>query len=105
MLTILSGQDRINIMSTSPNLSGRGRKPGKVAGDSFRHKVASKIRDRRLDLQLRAEEAAARVAEILGRPVNVQTWYHWEKAENPFDIDALSAIAVALDCDPRDLLP
>jgi hypothetical protein len=92
-------------MSTQQNLSGRGRKPGKVVGDSFRHLVAARIRERRLELQLRAEEAALRVSNHLGRPVNVQTWYHWEKAEHPFDIDTLPAIAKALGWSPRELLP
>jgi hypothetical protein len=92
-------------MGESQNLSGRGRKPRKVAGTSFRHLVAARIRERRLELQLRAEEVAARVAAQLGRSVNVQTWYHWEKAEHPFDIDVLPAIAVALEWSPRDLIP
>jgi transcriptional regulator with XRE-family HTH domain len=87
------------------NLSGRGRKPVKVAGDSFRHKVADRIRSRRLELQLKAEDVAEAVSSLIGRPVSVQTWYHWEKAEHPFDVDVLPAIAVALQCDPRDILP
>jgi len=87
------------------NLSGRGRKPVKVIGETFRHKVADLIRTRRLELQLRAEDVAEKVSALAGRAVNVQTWYHWEKAEHPFDIDFLPAIAAALGCDPRDLLP
>jgi transcriptional regulator with XRE-family HTH domain len=86
-------------------LSGKGRKPSKVVGDTFRHKVADQIRTRRLELQLRAEDAAELVSRIVGRPVNVQTWYHWEKAEHPFDIDLLPAIAAALQCEPTGLLP
>jgi transcriptional regulator with XRE-family HTH domain len=92
-------------MADSTNLSGRGRKAGKVSGDTFRHKVARRIRDRRLDMQLRAEEAASRVSELVGKQVSVQTWYHWEKAEHPFDIDIFPAIARALEIAPRDLLP
>jgi len=92
-------------MGDSQNLSGRGRKPGKVTGVSFRHQVANRLRERRLELQLRAEEIAVRVSEYLGRSVSVQTWYHWEKGEHPFDIDAWPAIAKALDWKPRDLLP
>lgn len=92
-------------MAGSQNLSGRGRKPGKVTGNTFRHKVARRIRDRRLQLELRAEDAAEGVARILGRPVNVQTYYHWEKAEHPFDIDVLPAIAKVLQVSPHDLLP
>ena len=92
-------------MSDSQNLSGRGRKPGKVVGTSFRHVVASRLRERRLQLQLRAEEVAARVEMALGRSVNVQTWYHWEKGEHPFDIDAVPAIAKALEWTARELLP
>ena len=86
-------------------LSGRGRKPLQVTGNTFRHKVATKIRGRRLELQMRAEDAAETVGEILGRSVNVQTWYHWEKATHPFDIDVLSAIARTLKCEPHELLP
>jgi hypothetical protein len=58
-----------------------------------------------LELQLRAEDAAMRVGNLLARAVNVQTWYHWEKAAHPFDIDTLEAIAKVLDYEPRDLLP
>lgn len=86
-------------------LSGKGRKPVKVTGDSFRHKVADQIRSRRLELQMRAEDAAQQVSDLIGRQVNVQTWYHWEKAEHPFDIDALPAIAAVLKCKIMSLLP
>jgi len=87
------------------NLSGRGRKPVKVSGDSFLHKVAERIRARRLELQMRAEDAASQVGDLLGKTVSVQTWYHWEKAEHPFDINALPAIAKVLQWEPRQLLP
>jgi transcriptional regulator with XRE-family HTH domain len=87
------------------NLSGRGRKPSAIEGRSFRHQVARRIRERRLDLQLRAEDAARLVGDVLGRPVNVQTWYHWERATHPFDIDTLPAIAKALGLSPHQLLP
>ncbi|MBI2824443.1 MAG: helix-turn-helix transcriptional regulator [Planctomycetia bacterium] len=85
-------------------LSGKGRKPSKVVGDSFRHKVADRMRTRRLELQLRAEDAAEQVGRIIGRSVNVQTWYHWEKAEHPFDIDTLPAIAKVLRWQPHQLV-
>jgi hypothetical protein len=85
-------------------LSGKGRKPSKVVGDSFRHKVADRIRSRRLELQMRAEDAADQVAVLIGKPVSVQTWYHWEKAEHPFDIDILPAIAKVLQWQPKQLL-
>lgn len=87
------------------NLSGRGRKPVKVIGETYRHKVADLVRSRRLELQFRAEDVAEKVSLLVGRTVSVQTWYHWEKAEHPFDIDFLPAIAAALECDPHDLLP
>ena len=87
------------------NLSGRGRKPTTVTGSTFRHKVARRIRERRLELQLRAEDVAESVGTLAQRPINVQTWYHWEKAEHPFDIDLLGPIAEALKCSPRDLIP
>ena len=90
---------------TSGNLSGRGRKAISEPGDSFRHKIARKIRSRRLELQLRAEDVAAAVGAQMNRSINVQTWYHWEKAEHPFDIDLLEPIAMALQCQPKDLLP
>lgn len=85
-------------------LSGKGRKPSKIRGDSFRHKVADRMRTRRLELQLRAEDAAIQVGKITGKSVNVQTWYHWEKAEHPFDIDTLPAIAKVLKWNPQQLL-
>jgi hypothetical protein len=87
------------------NLSGRGRKPVKVTGDSFLHQVAERIRARRLELQMRAEDAADQVGVLLGKSVSVQTWYHWEKAEHPFDITALPAIAKVLKWEPRQVLP
>jgi hypothetical protein len=85
-------------------LSGKGRKPVRVVGDSFRHQVANRIRTRRLELQMRAEDAAERVSRLIGKPVSVQTWYHWEKAEHPFDIDILPAIAKALQWEPQQLI-
>jgi hypothetical protein len=92
-------------MGEGQNLSGRGRKPGTVTGRSFRHRIASRIRGRRLDLQMRAEDASAAVAELAGRPISVQTWYHWEKGEHPFDTDLLGPIAKVLRCKPHDLIP
>ena len=92
-------------MGEGQNLSGRGRKPGAVTGQSFRHRIARRIRERRLELQMRAEDAAAGVADIAGRQINVQTWYHWEKGEHPFDIDLLGPIAKVLQCKPHDLIP
>ena len=92
-------------MPEEKTLSGRGRKPNKVSGKSFRQKVARRIRERRLELQLRAEVVATDVSNQLGRSVSVQTWYHWEKATHPFDIDVLPAIAKALRLTPRKLLP
>ena len=92
-------------MASKQTLSGRGRKPVKIKGKTFRHRVASRIRGRRLELQMRAEDAAEGVAKVIGRQVSVQTWYHWEKGTHPFDIDVLSAIAKVLRVPPRELLP
>jgi hypothetical protein len=86
-------------------LSGKGRKPAKITGNSFRHKVADRIRTRRLELQMRAEDAAEQVGKLIGSPVSVQTWYHWETADHPFDIDYLPAIAKVLKWQPQQLLP
>lgn len=91
-------------MNSGESLSGRGRKPAKIVGTTFRHKVAQRIRDRRLMLSLRAESAAEAVSAVLGRNVSVQTWYHWERGTHPFDIDVLGAIAKALRCSPVDLI-
>ena len=75
------------------NLSGRGRKTVQVEGNTFRHKFARRIRERRLELNLRVEVVAEAVSKQTGRTVSVQAWYHWEKAAHPFDIDFLPAIA------------
>ncbi len=87
------------------NLSGRGRKPNSITGQTFLHKIARRLRERRLELQLRAEDVSAAVAELAKRPISVQTWYHWEKAEHPFDVDLLSPISKVLHCKPKDLIP
>jgi len=54
---------------------------------------------------MRADEAAELVSKMAGHPVGVATWYHWEKAENPFDLDLLPLIAKVLGVAPRDLIP
>lgn len=54
---------------------------------------------------MRAEDAAGEVSNITGRNVNVQTWYHWETAAHPFDVDLLPAIAKVLRVQTRELIP
>ena len=62
-------------------------------------RVAAGIRRRRLRKKLSGEEAADRAE------VNVQTWYNWERGRHAPPLDKLPAIAVALGCRPRLLLP
>jgi hypothetical protein len=54
---------------------------------------------------MRAEDLASQVSEMTGRSVNVQTWYHWETAAHPFDVDFLPAIAKVLGMTVKDLIP
>ena len=75
-----------------------GRPAKEPDRSTFVGQVAAEIRRRRLERFDSAEEAA----RIAGVPV--QTWYHWEQG-TPMPLDKLPAIAKAVGCRPRDLLP
>ena len=65
---------------------------------SFVGQIAAEIRRRRLRRKLSVAEAA----EAAGVPA--QTWYHWEQAHS-LPLDRLPAIAAALACKVRNLIP
>ena len=65
---------------------------------SFVGSIAAEIRRRRERGKLTPETAAEKAG------VPVQTWYNWERGRH-LPLTALPAIARALGCKPRDLLP
>ena len=64
----------------------------------FAGQIGARIRARRLKLRLSVEDCAGRA----GAPV--PTWYNWETGRH-LALDRLPAIAEALNCRPRTLLP
>lgn len=69
-----------------------------VDTSTYAGQVGARIRARREKLKRSVAEAS----EAAGVPGG--TWYHWEKGEH-LPLQRLPAIAAALDCKPRDLLP
>jgi transcriptional regulator with XRE-family HTH domain len=65
---------------------------------TFVGRIGAEIRRRREERKLTVEQAAAKA----GAPV--PTWYHWESGSH-LPLDRLPAIAKALRCTPRDLIP
>jgi transcriptional regulator with XRE-family HTH domain len=65
---------------------------------TFRGKVAERIRARRTALGLSVEDAAGRAG------VAAPTWYHWE-AGHHLRLDRLPAIAAALGCSVKAMMP
>lgn len=65
---------------------------------TFTGRIGAEIRRRRLRKKMTVEQAAA----AAGAPS--PTWYHWESGKN-LPLDRLPAIAKALGCRPRDLVP
>lgn len=76
----------------------KGRPRAEADESTFAGRVAAEIRRRRLAKNLSAEEAAASAA------VPVQTWYNWERGRH-LPLDALPAVAKALKCKVRALIP
>lgn len=76
----------------------RGRTAKEPDTTTFVGQIAAEIRRRRTKKKLSVEEAAA-AAEV-----PVQTWYHWEQAHS-LPLDRLPAIAAALGCTAKQLLP
>jgi len=66
---------------------------------TFAGRLAARIRERRLALELTGEEAAKRAS------VPVQTWYNWERGRFVPGVDRLPAIARALGWKVREVLP
>jgi transcriptional regulator with XRE-family HTH domain len=64
----------------------------------FAGQVGAIIQRQRLKKRLSVKEAAARAG------VPAPTWYHWETGRH-LPLDRLPAIAAALDCSPRALVP
>lgn len=65
---------------------------------TFTERVAAQVRARRLRKKLTVEEAARAAG------VPAPTWYHFE-AGRSLTLERLPAIAAALGCTPRALLP
>lgn len=76
-----------------------GRPTNQPDAGTFTGQVAAEIRRRRLAMKVSAEKAAAAAG------VPVQTWYNWERGRHAPGLDRLPAIAAALGCAPRDLVP
>jgi transcriptional regulator with XRE-family HTH domain len=74
------------------------RPPSPIDDSTFVGQIAAEIRRRREKKKLTVEQAAA----AAGAPV--QTWYHWEKGRH-LPLDRLPAIAQALGCKVRALIP
>ncbi len=75
-----------------------GRPTNDPDTSTFTGRVAAEIRRRRLARKLSAEDAAAAAG------VPVQTWYNWERGRH-LPLDRLPAIAAAVKCRPRLLIP
>lgn len=74
-------------------------RPAKPQDQStFHGRVGAVIRRRRLKRQLSAGEAATAAG------VPRATWYHWESGRH-LALERLPAIADALWCEERDLIP
>jgi len=66
---------------------------------TFLGRVAARIRQRRVALELTGEDAASKAG------VPVQTWYNWERGRHAPPIAALPKIATALRWRVREVLP
>lgn len=74
------------------------RPPSTIDETTFVGQIAANIRRRRERKKLSVEDAAA------AADAPVQTWYHWEKGRH-LPLDRLPAIAHALGCKVRALIP
>lgn len=74
------------------------RPPSTIDDSTFVGQIAAEIRRRREKKKLSVEEAAAKA----GAPT--PTWYNWEKGRH-LPLDRLPAIATALGCKVRVLIP
>jgi len=74
------------------------RPPKKPDTSTLSGCVGAIIRERRIKKRLTVAEAAERAG------CAAPTWYHWETGRG-LSLDALPAIAAALGCKPRTLLP
>lgn len=69
-----------------------------MSSSTFAVQVAARIRATRLRKKFGVAEAAGKAG------VPVQTWYNWERGRH-LPLAALPAIAAALGCSVRQLLP
>ncbi len=74
------------------------RPPKDLDQSTFIGQVGARIRARRVRRKLSVEEAAAAAGAA------VPSWYHWECGTR-LRLESLPAIAAALGCQPRALLP
>jgi transcriptional regulator with XRE-family HTH domain len=75
-----------------------GRPTNQPDASTFCGQVAAEIRRRRLAGGLSVQGVAAAAG------VPVQTWYNWERGRH-LPLERLPAIAAALDCQTRELVP
>ena len=75
-----------------------GRTPKEPDETTFIGRVAAEIRRRRVKRKLRVEQAAAAAG------VPASTWYRRENGRG-LTLESLPAIAAALGCQARDLVP
>jgi transcriptional regulator with XRE-family HTH domain len=76
----------------------KGRPPKELDQSTYTNQVAARIRERRVKKKLTVAAAAGKAG------VPTATWYQWERAY-ALPLDRLPAIAAALGCHPRKLLP
>lgn len=75
------------------------RPPKEIDQQTYAGRVAAEIRRRRVKKKLGVDQVAARAG------VPEQTWYGWENGRTEPPLRRLPAIAAALGCKPKQLLP
>ena len=76
-----------------------GRPPKAVEQKTFGGAMAAAIRARRVKRGLSVDEACARAK------ITTAAWYDWESGRNAVPMRTLPAIARALGCKPKALIP
>ena len=76
-----------------------GRPPKTIDESTYAGRFAARLRLLRTKNKLAVEEVAAAIG------VESYVWYKWEDGRREPSIDQFPAIAAALGCKPRQLLP
>lgn len=79
-------------------MAKRGRPPAESDESTFAGRVGGRIRARRLKIGITVVDAAKAAG------VSVPAWYHFESGRH-LPLDRLPAIAAALRCRVRELIP